>query len=144
MVCPINVKTIDKNIWIILRIVLFLDCFSNVNNGQNSFHTDGCARKLGKDAVGQSLGLAVINSLLLILTVAAIYVFIKDPSSTNHPQAAPASQPAYQYAQQNGSYPANNYYDYGYHNHGQPVYATEYGHAAPSAYSAVPSYAMYH
>lgn len=129
-----------------MRISYCLDCFSNANNGQNGFHTDGCARKLGKDAVSQTLGLAVINSLLLILTLAAIYLFVKDPASTTYPQAVPMNEHTHnQYGQQNGGYSANNYNHYGYQNQAQPMYPIEYQYTAPpSAYSAVPSQIMYY
>ena len=82
---------------------LFLDCSSNTSNGQKGFHTDGCARKLGKAASGQSLGLAVINSLLFIVSLAAIYIFINKEPSRSTPPAIAFNQLAYQYGQQNGT-----------------------------------------
>ncbi len=52
--------------------MIILDCISNANNVSNNFHTDGCSPKVGKLAVGQTLGLAVINSFIIVLALAAI------------------------------------------------------------------------
>lgn len=82
---------------------MFLDCSSNATNAQKGFHKEGCARKLGKAAAGQTLGLAVINSLLFVLSLASIYIFINKEPSRSAPPPIAFNQLAYQYGQQNGA-----------------------------------------
>jgi len=57
-----------------------LYCISNDNNTINNFHLDGCSLKVGKLAVGQTLGLAVINSFLIILAIAFIPLLLGESS----------------------------------------------------------------
>lgn len=57
------------------------DCLSNANGVANSFHTDGCGKKLGRLSVGQTLGIAVINSFLIVIALAAVPALMQLSSS---------------------------------------------------------------
>ena len=57
------------------------DCISNANNAANTFSTVGCAKELSRLAVGQTLGLAVINSFLVIIALATIATLLQAKSS---------------------------------------------------------------
>ncbi|CAF1583209.1 unnamed protein product, partial [Adineta steineri] len=95
-----------------------LYCISNANNSANSIHTNGCSKLLGKFAVGQTLGLAVINSFLVVLGLALIPVLMEMNSSNNNPQNAPFNQPMAQYNNQPYQYQANEYHpDVQYNNY---------------------------
>ena len=63
-----------------------------------SFHTTGCAKILSKRSVGQTIGLAVINSCLFILSIAAIALVVVSTYDANPQQDQSANYPM----QQNG------------------------------------------
>ena len=101
-----------------------------MNNVTGNFHTDGCLKKLGKVSGGQSLGIAVINCFLLILSLAAIPVLFEldQPASsaqhqvthqyTAHPQPQVYGYPDYNPA----AYDAAMYNPAGYNNNQQAFY----------------------
>ena len=83
---------------------IILDCISNANNVPNDFHIDGCARQLGKLSVGQTLGLAVINSFLFVLALVAIPLLMEmDSQGNSHGNSSESefvNQPMQQFPQQ--------------------------------------------
>ncbi|UJR30652.1 hypothetical protein I4U23_018176 [Adineta vaga] len=76
-----------------------LYCISNANNVTNTIHPNGCSKKLGKFAVGQTLGLAVINSFLVVLSIAVIPLLLEKDSSQNYTQSMPNNPQIAQYQQ---------------------------------------------
>lgn len=141
-------KVISSN-----RTLPFIDCTINPTNTSTNYYLDGCAPKLGEEAVGHSLGFVVINSILTVLGLATIPLLLAlyDPADYADPpvqnvqnQAPPAYQPpSYSVSQTHptmtsssgyGSYPAtllslfgNNGYSNGYNS------ASSYNHY-PVAY----------
>jgi len=62
-------------------ILIILDCESSSTSGQGNIHTNGCLKELSKDSVGQTIGLAVINSFLVVILMAAILEFLETDSN---------------------------------------------------------------
>jgi len=115
----------EKNVRIHLII---LDCISNANNISNNIHTDGCAKQLGKRAVGQTLALAVINSCLVITALAAIPALFETNPDEISLQSGMPNQPAPQYQQQyaHAGYNAPVHYPGMPYSNYNPTYAIYY------------------
>lgn len=112
-----------------------LDCVYFANNGTTGFYIDGCFRPVANIAFSQITGIAVINTVLLILSlvkfVKMITVFRKDPNQNNQQQQQlqqQQQQVQYQYTQDpQAQYQYDQYYtDYNnqnaYYNPNDPNY----------------------
>ncbi|CAF1225805.1 unnamed protein product [Adineta ricciae] len=102
-----------------------LYCISNANNVSNNMHTDGCAKKIGKFAVSQTLGLVVINSFLVVLSLAVIPLLFQKDVSPDYSQSMPINAQIAQYQQYtNDPYQYNSVhypFDPSYNNSFQPT-----------------------
>jgi hypothetical protein len=121
----------EKNVKIHLII---LDCISNANNVSNNIYTDGCAKQLGKRAVGQTLALAVINSFLVIIALAAVPVLFEINSGEISPQSGMPNQPAPHYGMINQPGPQYQQ-QYAHSGYNAPVQYADAGYNAPVQYA---------
>ena len=80
----------------------YLDCVFQASNGTSSFYIDGCFRFVANIGFSQITGIAVINTVLLILAFVnfakLITVFRANPDK-NNPYNQQEQQGAYQYTQ---------------------------------------------
>jgi len=130
-----------------LRIhFITLDCISNSNNASTNLHSDGCSKDIAKRSMGQTIGLAVINSFLVVVAFASVAaLFQKDPNAipsqhvSMHPPAS-QNQPQYQQASQYPSqhqpasqYPPQHQQNYAHPGYRAPVHNFEipYGNYNP-------------
>jgi hypothetical protein len=72
------------------------------------------------------VGLAVINSFLFVLALAAIALFIEANSDRNSPQNGFINQPTQQYLQPSGGYSAAPYFPGMPYNSFNPTYTQYY------------------
>jgi len=109
---------------------IILDCISNSNNASSNLHADGCSKEIAKRSIGQTIGLAVINSFLVVVAFASVAaLFQKDPNTipsqhgSMHPPASqyPSQhQPSSQYQPQHQQNYAHPGYRAPVHNFGIP------------------------
>jgi hypothetical protein len=100
---------------------IILDCISNSNNASSNLHADGCSKEIAKRSIGQTIGLAVINSFLVVVAFASVAaLFQKDPD------AIPSQHGSiYQLASQYQPHHQQQYQPH-YQQHYQPPYQQHY------------------
>jgi hypothetical protein len=95
---------------------IILDCISNASNVQDSIHTNGCWNEIAKLSVGQTIGLAVINSFLIVIALVSIAALYEINLYGTSSRIEPTNQPASEYDQVDSNevfYPPSvSYYNY--------------------------------
>ena len=138
-------KYMNINICIQGWIQSFLsDCYYNPNGNSDAIHTVGCGKQLSKPAVGQTIGLSVINSFLFIISFASVPVLLLFSVHDSEPDA-----PSYQYPQ---AYNKQNQYqpdsDYNAYNMSTDHQAGAYNSWNPtygySPYDSMNAYSSYY
>lgn len=101
----------NEKYFIIYSIIL--DCVSNAGNNTMFSYPRGCSKELGKRAVGQTLGISVINSFLIVIALATV-VALGGPnpySTSSQGEMVHHTSDNYGHGGQNAAYPPDTSYN---------------------------------